>query len=38
MVNKVSLEVDTRYSGYAKCNVGQNGTDGQPDNSVNTAS
>ena len=28
MVNKVVLEVDDRFSGYAKCNVGKNGSDG----------
>ena len=28
MVNKVLLEVDTRYSLYARCNIGVNGTDG----------
>ena len=31
-VNKLTLEVDSRFSGYATCNVGVNGTDpfGQP--------
>merc|ERR1719221_1629288 len=29
MVNKLTLEVDSRYSGYAKCNVCVNGTDGR---------
>lgn len=28
VVNKLMLNVDTRYSGYAKCNIGVNGTDG----------
>jgi len=28
-VNKLTLEVDTRYSGYAKCNICVNGTDGR---------
>jgi hypothetical protein len=28
MVNQLTLEVDTRYSMYAKCNIGVNGTDG----------
>jgi len=28
-VNKLTLEVDTRYSGYAKCNICENGTDGR---------
>jgi len=27
MVNKLTLEVDSRYSAYAACNVGVNGTD-----------
>lgn len=27
MVNKLTLEVDSRFSGYAMCNVGLNGTD-----------
>jgi len=27
MVNKLTLEVDTRFSGYASCNVGVNGSD-----------
>lgn len=27
-VNKLVLEMDTRFSGYAKCNIGFNGTDG----------
>merc|ERR1712224_722572 len=27
MVNKLTLEVDTRYSRYAKCNIGVNGSD-----------
>ena len=29
MVNKLTLEVDSRYSAYAKCNIGLNGTDGR---------
>ena len=29
MVNKLTIEVDTRYSAYAKCNICQNGTDGR---------
>jgi len=30
MVNKLTLEVDMQYSGYAKCNIGDvNGTDGR---------
>ena len=29
MVNKLMLEVDSRYSPYAKCNIGVNGTDGR---------
>lgn len=29
MVNKLTLEVDSRYSDYAKCNIGVNGTDGR---------
>ena len=29
MVNKLTVEVDSRYSGYAKCNIGVNGTDGR---------
>jgi hypothetical protein len=28
VVNKVVLEVDPAFSGYAKCNIGVNGTDG----------
>ena len=28
-VNKLTLEVDSRYSGYAKCNICVNGTDGR---------
>eukprot|EP00729_Bicosta_minor_P000855 gene855-24429_t len=28
VVNKLVLNVDSRYSGYAKCNIGVNGTDG----------
>merc|ERR1719183_2323042 len=27
MVNKLTLEVDSRFSGYAPCNVGINGSD-----------
>jgi len=28
VVNKLQLEVDSRFSSYAMCNLGQNGTDG----------
>ena len=28
MVNKLTVEMDSRFSGYAKCNIGVNGTDG----------
>ena len=29
MVNKLTLEVDNQYSGYARCNIGTNGSDGR---------
>jgi len=29
MVNKLTLEVDNQYSGYARCNIGINGSDGR---------
>ena len=29
VVNKLTIEVDSRFSGYAKCNIGVNGTDGR---------
>ena len=29
MVNKLTLEVDSQYSGYARCNIGINGSDGR---------